>query len=78
MVEIYKSQESFLAYQSTSTLTLKQIIFNTLELMKKSILNLEGVKIIKKKAQRQVNGGSGCNCGSHETSPGSCLCHTSV
>ncbi len=46
--------------------------------MKKSILNLKGVKILGKKAQRQVNGGSGSNCGSHETSPGSGLCETSV
>ncbi len=31
--------------------------------MKKSILDLEGVKIIEKKAQSLVNGGAGCICG---------------
>ncbi len=44
--------------------------------MKKSILDLQGVKIIEKKAQSKVNGGS-CGCGSH-TIPGTCLCYTSV
>ncbi len=43
--------------------------------MNKNILNLEGVKIIEKKAQRQVNGGHGCHCGgAGNTIPLHCHC----
>ncbi|WP_160114806.1 hypothetical protein [Aquimarina sp. AU474] len=31
--------------------------------MKKSILDLDGVKVIEKKAQSYVNGGGECYCG---------------
>ncbi|WP_299440415.1 hypothetical protein [uncultured Aquimarina sp.] len=32
--------------------------------MKKNILNLEGVKVLRKEAQKAVNGGyDGCDCG---------------
>ena len=46
--------------------------------MKTSILNLEGVKLIQKKTQKEINGGSRCGCGPTFTIPGTCLCYISV
>jgi len=44
--------------------------------MKKSILDVPGVKILEKKAQSNVNGGyNQCSCGNFEFLR--CLCHAS-